>query len=60
MIRLYNVPLVTSLFNNYLVPGARVRRSRQNPNSIRKGRTSEVSLQERKVKQKDNKVNHHA
>ena len=52
MIRLYNVPLVTSLFNNYLVPGARVRRSRQNPNSIRKGRTSEVLLQERKSEAK--------
>ena len=48
MIRLYNVPLVNSSFNSYLVLGARVRCSRQNHNSTRKGRTSEVLLQEGK------------
>ena len=55
------MPLVTSLFNSYLVPGARVRSSRQNPNSTRKGRTSEVLPQERKSEAKKTiKGIHHA
>ena len=43
------MPLVTSLFNSYIVSGARVRSSRQNPNSTKEERKSEAKDNKKEV-----------